>query len=186
MLLQEAATTPRLSPGFWAAKKQKRRLVDTTKRHHHHTTPRSMRQSQLPEQRRVTAHIMRHWLKQKAIKDRTPSSRCEQMLALHRAQVIDVSCCSSQAVRMETGQASTATAIGTSSTRTVITSTPARSTLAARRMPTRRSWMRCRRFVMTRACPRSATTYRRCTSPTARPVAATCSSRTPTLVAYDH
>ena len=54
-----------------------------------------------------------------------------------------LSCCSSHAVRMQKGQASTATgrrcrssalAIGTSSTRTVITSTPARSTRAARRI----------------------------------------------------
>jgi hypothetical protein len=73
-------------------------------------------------------------------------------------------------LKMQISQASTATGrrcrssvfvIGTSSTRMVITSTPARSTRAARRMPTRRSWMRCRRYVMTRACQRNATTYRR-------------------------
>jgi hypothetical protein len=53
-------------------------------------------------------------------------------------------------------------AIGTSSTRTVITSTPARSTLAGRRTHTRRSWMRFRRSVMSRACPYCTITYYRC------------------------
>jgi hypothetical protein len=70
---------------------------------------------------------------------------------------------------MEAGQASKtagrgrhlpALAIGTSSTRTVISSIPARSTLAARRTPTRRSWMRWRRSAMTQACPHSATIFR--------------------------
>ena len=47
--------------------------------------------------------------------------------------------------------------------------TLARSTLAARRMPTRRSWMHRTRSVITRACPHIATTYPRCARPTARP-----------------
>ena len=32
---------------------------------------------------------MRHWVQRKAIEDRPPSARCAQMLALHRAQIID-------------------------------------------------------------------------------------------------
>ena len=45
--------------------------------------------SKLPEQRRVSAQIMRHCVQHKAIEDSPPSSRCVKMLALHRALVID-------------------------------------------------------------------------------------------------
>jgi hypothetical protein len=74
---------------------------------------------------------------------------------------------------------SSALAISTSSTRTVITSTPAGSTPAARRMPTRRSWMPCRRSAMKLAWPHSAATSLRCGRPTARQVEETSSSRMP-------
>ena len=41
--------------------------------------------TKLPEQRRVTAQIMRNWEQHKAIEDKPPSSRSEKMLRLHRA-----------------------------------------------------------------------------------------------------
>ena len=45
--------------------------------------------SKLPEQRRVTAQIMRHWEQHKAIEDRPTSPRCAKMRALHRDQVFN-------------------------------------------------------------------------------------------------
>lgn len=52
--------------------------------------------SQLPQQRHVTAQVMRHRVQHKAIKDRPPSTRCAQMLALHQTQVIDAIFCTEE------------------------------------------------------------------------------------------
>jgi hypothetical protein len=45
--------------------------------------------TKMPEQSRVTAQIMRNLGQHKAIEDRQPSTRCEEMLRLHQNQVFD-------------------------------------------------------------------------------------------------
>ena len=97
---------------------------------------------------------------------RRRTTALEMMVIFPRAVLADLPSSSSLTKinksngRMQTGQASASTSlrppssaltISTSSIRTVITSTPAGSTPAARRMPTRRSWMPCSRSAMNRA-----------------------------------